>query len=167
MDKEYVKNRILSITDPLWKELRTYNEEIIDFLVNGIQGKNIGKICHSSLKLVVAELKLKLNEYKKYKFNDCIPKDWFSMFLNNTKLDINNVEEVRKNMQEIREIMWGYISQYYEDIVNIFLRLSKDEEYNYSDKQRIHLTECICVAFIETNMRRKEIELFEKEIYDD
>ena len=159
-------NRLIAKTDSLWSEIRTYNKAIIDYLSDGIIGEDIGIIFDISLKLIISELLINKEKYDKYPIKKLTTDDFIQVTVvhpTKKQIDYKNQEECEVFIEEIRATMWGYIRQYYNDLIDLFLILNTEEVKDLSEKESDRLIECICVAYIETNFRDRELYFLERD----
>jgi hypothetical protein len=161
-----LKLRAAANTDRMWIEIREYYEEIIDFLSDGIEGKNISYIIDLSLKLVVAELILNEEKYASYNLKEYSIDEFIKKAIIEPIKDTPDYED-RKNsekfIEEVRSEMWGYIKRYYNDLIDIFFAIEY-KEFPLTEEQENRLIECVCVVYIESNFRQKEIYFLERDL---
>lgn len=163
-DKDDI-TRVTATTDRLWVELRDHNEDIINYLSGGAISNNINRLFEISLKLVISELLIGREKYEKYPVNKFTTDDFIQMaVIDPTKknIDYDNQEECEPFMEEVRAVMWGYIKQYYEELTDLFLSLNREYERDINDDEMDRLIECLCVTYIETNFRRRELYFLER-----
>ncbi len=159
---------MIATTDRLWIELREYNKDIVDYLSgdDNIDFEVINKILHISLRLIISELLVNKEEYEKYPVKNLDIDEFIQLTIVDSgkkKFDYNNQEECEKFMEEIRAIIWGYIKQYYEELSDIIIAVIGDKSRQLTQSNYDRLTECVCVAYIESNFRKREIHFLERE----
>ena len=160
-------NMVISKADSMWSELRDYNEDIVNYLTDGTFNDNTNKLLNMALKLIISELLAHGKKYEKYPIQKYTTDDFIKMAVVapvNKEIDYDNEEECEKFMEEVRGIMWGYIRQYYDDITNLFLSLCREEKEDINEDEFSRLIECLCVAYIETNFRKKELYFLERDM---
>ncbi len=160
--------QVIATTDRLWIELREYNKDIVNYLSgdSSVSLEIINKILHISLKLIISELLVNKEEYEKYTVRDYNTDDFIQIAIIDSgkkKIDYSNREQCEEFMEGIREVMWGYIKQYYNELSNIILLMSEDKRREITEKEYARLMECVCVAYIEANFRERELYFLERE----
>jgi len=167
--KDISINRVISKTDALWVEIREYNFEIVNFLCNNEETENIAEIFVMALKLIIAELILNKDKYIDYDVEDCSTEDLFNSVISLSSSFSKEKEDDKKikiQMEEIRYKIWGYIVKYYDELVDLLLSLrdrNEEEEEEISEREYNRFLECVCVAFVETNLKDREVYLMEKQ----
>ena len=167
MTNEELKIMLTAKTDRMWMEIRNYYEDIIDFLSDGVDGGNVADIMDISLKLIVSELMVNKEKYesyniKEYSMDEFIDKTLISS-AKDLVLDSGNREKTEEFIDEIRSEMWGYIKKHYSDLVDIILDI-KEQDVSLTQEQADRLIECLCIAYIESNFRRIEINYLEQDL---
>lgn len=158
-------NMVISQADSMWGELREYNKDIINYLADGTFNENTNNLLNIALKLIISELLTHGKDYEKYPIQKYTTDDFIKMAIINPvdkDIDYDNQEECEKFIGEVRAIMWGYIRQYYEDLTKLFMSLCKDDKEDINEDEFSRLIECLCVAYIETNFRRRELYFLER-----
>jgi hypothetical protein len=159
-------NRLTAKTDRLWTEIREYNEDIVGYLSDGTYTDNINKAFNISIKLIIAELLVNREKYDKYPIKKLTTDDFIKMAIvdpTKKKIDLDIQEECEPFMEEVRSIIWGYIRQHYNDLKDLFLSINSDNRDDITEEEMDRLIECLCVTYIETNFRRRELYFLERD----
>ena len=162
-----VKINMLSVLDKLWAKSRDNIDEIRDFLSTGFPSKNMDVIIHDSLKQVVGEFIVNEEEYKKYPIIELEDEDFVDMVIESiaTKIpEIHDIEENDKYIREFREIIWGCIKKYINE-ANLLFTNFYNKEYVLTKTDMELLMRCVTVVFVETVLRKREIQLLEYDKY--
>jgi len=158
---------MLSVLDKLWAKSRDNIDEIRDFLSTGFPSKNMDVIIHDSLKQVVGEFIVNEEEYKKYPIIELEDEDFVDMVIESiaTKIpEIHDIEENDKYIREFREIIWGCIKKYINE-ANLLFTNFYNKEYVLTKTDMELLMRCVTVVFVETVLRKREIQLLEYDKY--
>lgn len=166
-EKEIIINKVISKSDGLWKEIRDYNEEIIIFLGEGEETENSSKLLAMALKLVLCELILNKDKYKKYNIKGYASEDFLKLLHKYVAEYLlgNTVERksAEKFIKKTRKILWGYIKKHYIILEELLLSLNKGKKIK-SEEEYNCLLDCLCIVFIENSFRERELYFLEEEI---
>ena len=150
-------NRIISKADMLWTKIKEYDTDIIDFLSENIETENTNKILHISLKLVISELML---NQEKYEIKDYTFEEFTGLIDEYSIPDIKDKIKTEKFIKETRDEIWGYVKKYYKELIDLLLSI-KSGKTELIEKEYNLLSLCLCVVFIETKFRERELYFLE------
>lgn len=170
------ENRVASEAkaDRLWVDLRAYKSDILSYFSTQAPTLRSIKATLIAIQLINHELHYNAAKYSKYPPKDNSFEDFIKLAaIQPSDLEINYADPAERQafMNEIREIMWGYIKKRKGNL-DLLMQKMKDPseeegeiDIDMSPKDFECLAECLCVAYLESEFRQKELIFFEQECY--
>ena len=147
-----------------WQEIRERQNELKDLLFGEGDVKNHGLLLHKSLQLVLGELLLHKEKYKKFPIKRYSEEDFVDMVIQSFNQETPSLDDVEGNkeyIESIREIMWGHIKSKHIKLWRFLAFLDMESQANITSEQIEMLMDCAVIVFVESIIREREIQLLE------
>lgn len=165
-------NKILlqAAIDGMWAELRAYEKEFSDFFSGKKSSKRTVEALLLALKLVISEYALDASKYSKYSPDNYTKEDFIKLAATSPSdlgVNMEDIEECKKFMEELREVMWGYELRYIDDLPVLMERMCSGAValISFDEEDFNRLRECAMIARLENFFRLKELQFLEQESY--
>lgn len=159
-----IEIKLNKMINELWQLIRDNEEKLSDFFFGDHDlDVDILIFMHKSLQLISGELLIKKKEYEKYAIKNYSNEDYVDMISESfvQKLpSMDDIEENEKYIEDIRDIMWGYIKGKQPEIWHI-LEIFDKKDHELSDKEIITMVDCGVIVFIECSLKKRETLLLE------
>lgn len=167
-----IKDRVKMIknNEDMWEEIKNNHSHIKDFLFEQLVCEKIQEVMATSIRLIISELIVNADFYKKYPSHDYKEKDFVDMVMQtviNKNIDIDddkNIKKMEKHIDKSRKLIWGYIKSHMVDIkILIENIMKKDNSFHIAEDKHIKtIMDCLAVVWMESLLRKIEGILLEK-----
>ena len=174
----YEKERVASMETKL--QLRSLSNEMWSYMIDNVielgrclrdsSIKDVHDLYFKSLKLIILDLGTNKDIYKDYPPNIYSEEDFVDMIIESIGEKVPDDDKLKENEiynNEIRAIAWGHIKTKYKEMLSLLRNLSKEEIYDIRNEDIHLLRECLTVIFVESLLRKRELQLLENSIRHD
>jgi hypothetical protein len=164
MEKDTIQ--LIAFNNSTWVLIKTHMEDIGEFLSSHDKTPLIAELIAMSVKLILSELILNVEDYKKYPAVIYSDEDFVDMVIDSMANKIPGYDDLAANetyIDEIRQVIWGHIKVHVDrvsEVLTLFSDNKKTEEVLTEADSNIFM-ECLTVAWVECILRERESHLLE------
>lgn len=164
MNAEMVK--LIGFNNSMWNLMKKHIKEIGDFLSARAKTPEMANLIVYSVKLVLSELIIKDESYKKYPATVYTEEDFVDMIIECIHTKVPKIDDIKASeiyIDEIRSVVWSHIKVSAERLTEILTIMDKPDTMidMLEDNDANLFVECLTVVWVECVLRKREALMLE------
>lgn len=164
MNEEMVK--LIGFNNSMWDLMKKHSEDIGRFLATHTKTPEMANLIVYSVKLILSELIIKHENYKKYPATVYSEEDFVDIIIDSISTKVPRIDNLKANeayIDEIRNIVWSHIKISAERLTEILFIMDEFETptNKLEDSDANLFIECLTVVWVECILRKREAQMLE------
>jgi len=151
--------KLIALNNKSWRTIKENRSKVVEFFVYNKRDPIIYELFAISIELIISEFILNPQYYDKYPSKDYSNKDLVNVVIDtigsSVPPDIDKFEDNEKYIDELRNLIWGYMKMLYTKNSSTFFRIMEKEGKLVKKDMNI-LENCLIVVWVESFLRNRE-----------
>lgn len=164
MNAEMVK--LIGFNNSMWDLMKKHIEDIREFLATHTKTPEMAHLIVYSVKLVLSELIIKHEDFKKYPATVYSEENFVDMIIDSMSTKVPGIDDLQANeiyINEIRGVVWSHIKISAERLAEILFIMNESDTPTdkLEDNDANLFIECLTVVWVECILRIREAQMLE------